>query len=220
MVPPSNGVSLCRLHDGGPMRPLACLCSFAPALALLAGCATVDSTIAVAHEKPIAAVHLSAAREVSVEAVRTAAATGTDRQGVKKNGFGQDTASIFTEPKPDQIVQQALAAELGRAGFNFGKGSPDAILVEIHQFFAEPEVGMFAGDVFAVVDATVSVTRGSGKVKRRFNGIGKVTTLVWSDGSYRDAYQLALQDFLGKCVPEIVKLFEAPRAQRDAPGSL
>ena len=51
-------------------------------------------------------------------------------------------------------------------------------------------------------------------------GIGKVTTLIWADGSYRDAYQLALQDFLGKCVPEIVRLFEAPRTQRDAPGSL
>lgn len=202
------------------MKSLVSLCSFASALAFLGGCATVDSTIAVAHEKPIAATRLSAAREVSVETVRTAAATGVDRQGVKKNGYGVDTANVFTDPKPDQIVQQALAAELGRAGFNVGKDSPNAIRVEIHQFFAEPEVGMFAGDVFALIDATVSVTRGSDKVKRRFNGIGKVTTMVWADGSFRDAYQLALQDFLGKCVPEIVKLFEAPRAQRDALGSL
>ena len=202
------------------MRLLTSLCSFASALALLGGCATVDSTIAVGHEKPIAATHLTAAREVSVETARTAAATGTDRQGVKKNSYGQDSASIFTEPKPDQIVQQALTAELGRAGFTVGKDSPNTIRVEIHQFFAEPEVGLFAGDVFAVVDATVSVNLGPGKVKRRFNGIGKVTTLIWADGSYRDAYQLALQDFLGKCVPEIVRLFEAPRTQRDAPGSL
>jgi len=202
------------------MRPLTSLCSFAAALALLGGCATVDSTIAVAHEKPIAATRLSAAREVSVETVRTAAATGIDRDGVKKNGFGQDSASIFTEPRPDRIVQQALAAELGRAGFNVGKSSANIIRVEIHQFFAEPEVGIFAGDVYAVVDATVSVGLEPSKMKRRFNGIGKVTTLVWADGSYQEAYQLALDDFLSKCVPEIVRLFEAPRAKRDAPGSL
>jgi uncharacterized lipoprotein YajG len=152
--------------------------------------------------------------------VRTVPARGIDREGVKKNGYGQDSASIFTEPKPDQIVQQALAAELASAGFNVGKGSPNLVRVEIHQFFIEPEVGFWAADVYAVVDATVSVTLEPGKMKRRFNGIGKVTTLVWADGSYREAFQLALQDFLGKCVPEIVRLFEAPRATRDAPGSM
>jgi uncharacterized lipoprotein YajG len=202
------------------MRLLTRLGSFASALAVLGGCATVDSTIAVAHERPIAAPHLSAAREVSVEAVRTVPATGIDRDGVKKNGYGQDSASIFTEPKPDQIVQQALAAELGRAGFNVGKGSPNLVRVEIHQFFLEPEVGIWAGDVYAVVDATISVTLEPSKMKRRFNGIGRVTTLIWTDGSYQEAFQLALRDFLGKCVPEIVRLFEAPRAKRDAPGSM
>ena len=202
------------------MRLLTRLGSFASALALLGGCATVDSTIAIAHERPIPATHLSTAREVSVETMRTVPATGIDREGVKKNGFGQDSASIFTEPKPDQIVQQALAAELGRAGFNVGKGSPNLVRVEIHQFFVEPEVGIWAGDVYAVVDATVSVSLEASKVKRRFNGIGKVTTLIWADGSYQEAFQLALQDFLGKCVPEIVRLFEAPSAKRDAAGSL
>ena len=202
------------------MRLLTRLGSFASALALLGGCATVDSTIAIAHERSIPATHLSTAREVSVETTRTVPATGIDREGVKKNGFGQDSASIFTEPKPDQIVQQALAAELGRAGFNVGKGSPNLVRVEIHQFFVEPEVGIWAGDVYAVVDATVSVSLEASKVKRRFNGIGKVTTLIWADGSYQEAFQLALQDFLGKCVPEIVRLFEAPSAKRDAAGSL
>src|SRR5205085_8997457 len=55
-----------------PMRLLTNLCSFASALALLGGCATIDSTIAVGHEKAIASTHLTAAREVSVETVRTA----------------------------------------------------------------------------------------------------------------------------------------------------
>jgi uncharacterized lipoprotein YajG len=196
------------------------LLSCASALVLLGGCATIDSTISVAHAKPIAATHLSSAHDVSVEAVRTPATAGTDRQGVKKNGYGHDSASIFTEPKPDQIVQLALASELTRAGFNVGKDSPNAIRVEIQQFFAEPEVGAFAGDVYAVVDATVWVALEPNKLKRRFVGIGKVTTLVWADDSYKTAFEFALQDFLGKCVPELVRLFDAPRAKRDAPGSL
>jgi hypothetical protein len=57
------------------------------------------------------------------------------------------------------------------------------VQVEIRQFFAEPEVGMWVADVYAVVDATVSVTLQPNKVKRRFSGIGKVTTLFWGDGS-------------------------------------
>ena len=202
------------------MRLATRLSSYASALALLGGCATIDSTIPVAHAKPIAATHLSAARDVSVEAVRTPATAGTDRQGVKKNGYGHDSASIFTEPKPDKIVQLALAEELSRAGFNIGKDSPNAIRVEIQQFFAEPEVGAFAGDVFAIVDATVLVGLEPNKLKRRFMGIGKVTTLVWADDSYKTAFELALQDFLGKCVPEIVHLFDAPPAKRDSSESL
>jgi len=208
------------LHGGDQMRLVNRL-SLGFALAFLGGCATIDSTIAVAHEKPIAATRLSTAREVSVETVRVAAATGIEREGVKKNGYGQDSANIFTDPKPDRIVQQALAAELGRAGFNVvSKGSPNLVQVEIRQFFTEPEVGIWAADVYAVVDATVSVTLQPNKVKRRFTGIGKVTSLVWGDGSYQEAFQLALQDFLGKCVPELVRLFDASRAQHDAPGSM
>ena len=190
-----------------------------PALALLGGCATVDSTIAVAHEKPIAATHLKVTREVSVETVRLAAAPGIEREGVKKNGYGQDSASIFTDPKPDRIVQQALVSELGRAGFNVGEASPNLIRVDIRQFFAEPEVGVWAADVYAVVDATVSVTLQANKVKRRFTGIGKITTMFWADGSYHDAFELALQDFFSKCVPELVRFFDAASPQRDG-GSM
>jgi uncharacterized lipoprotein YajG len=190
-------------------------------LAVLGGCAVIDSTIAVSHERPIATQHLSVARQVSVEAVRSAATGAIDREGVKKNGYGQESASVFTDPKPDRILQDALSAELSRAGFEVAKGSPNSISVDIHQFFTEPEVGVFAGDVYAVVDATISVNvEPTRRVKRRFKGIGKVTTLVWADGSYREAFQMALQDFLGKCVPEIVRLFEAPRPQREASGSM
>src|SRR5437016_3479481 len=78
----------------GAMRLATRLSSYASALALLGGCATIDSTIPVAHARPIAATHLSAARDVSVETVRTPATAGTDRQGVKKNGFGHASASI------------------------------------------------------------------------------------------------------------------------------
>jgi len=199
------------------LKPLSLLIS----LPLLSGCAVVDSTIAVSHERPIALTQLTAARDVSVETVQVPFASGIQREGVKKNGWGHESASIFTDPKPDSIVQQALSSELKRAGFNVvGKGSANLVQVEIRQFFAEPEVGMWAGDVYAVVDATVSVTLPQSKVKRRFTGIGKVTTMVWADGSFRDAFQIALQDFLGKCVPELVKYFEAPPVAREAAGRM
>ncbi len=168
-----------------------------------AGCAVMDSTIAINHDDPAVGARLASPRRFSLAAARSMRGDESAREGVKKNGFGMEGASILTDPKPDQIVSRALTVELRAAGFEIASGAPASIVVEIHQFFAEPEVGLFAGDVYAVVDATVTVALdGERTFKRRFTGIGKSTTLVF----YQKAIEGALNDFLTKSVPAIVTL--------------
>src|SRR2546421_12354597 len=124
------------------------------ALALLSGCAIIDSTISVQHEHPTATARLTRQRQISLTTTRS---NPEPRQGVKKNGYGSELASVYTDPKPEKLIRDALETELLQAGFTVGENSPGDVSVEIQNFFAEPEVGFFAGDVYAEVDAVVSV---------------------------------------------------------------
>src|SRR5258706_4675940 len=105
------------------------------ALGLLSGCAIIDSTIAVQHEKPTGSAHLTRQRQVSLETTRS---NPEPRQGVKKNGWGSELASVYTDPKPETIIREALEMELLSAGVTLGETSPGDVSVEIQNFFAAP----------------------------------------------------------------------------------
>ena len=74
-------------------------------------------------------------------------------------------------------MTRALTVELLAAGFDVTPGAPGSIALD-----------------------------GERKFKRRFTGLGKTTTLVWSDHFYQTAIVGALDDFLAKSVPAIVTL--------------
>jgi uncharacterized lipoprotein YajG len=180
----------------------------------LTGCATTDARISLRHSEAVTSTSLSAPRTVALGVIQAEAQLASPRQGVKKNGYGMDTANLYTDPAPTEHLRSALQVELTSAGFTVESVSNGpSITVELHQFFVEPEVGAWAADVFGVVDATVSVQHpGTGQTyRRRFKGIGKVRTLMWTNGIYREAYERALRDFLEKSVPEVVSLFERER---------
>ena len=173
------------------------------------GCALTDATIRVEHPRAITTAALSSGRTVSLFVRMPDVTLVENRQGVKKNGYATVTANVYTDPKPAQLVERALKVELERAGFTCQPGvQVPRIAVDLHQVFAEPEVGVWAGDVYSVVDATITVLVSETKAyKRRFKGIGKITTMLWTDEYYKQSYEMSLRDFLVKAVPEIVNLF-------------
>jgi hypothetical protein len=137
---------------------------------------------------------------------------GMYREGIRKNGYGGETANMFIEPKGPELLKKILTMELQNAGFEIVPKSANVDLpemeMEVLQIFMEPEVGFFAGDVVSVVDANVIVKVKNKSYRRRFKGIGETTTLVWTDGFYAISLKRSLEDFSKKSVPAIIKLIE------------
>jgi hypothetical protein len=110
--------------------------------------------------------------------------------GVKKNGYGMDSAYMFTKPKPQEWLTEAAKIELKGVGFNVeGENIDDPrIFFSVFQFFVEPDVGVWAADLTAVTILDVSVTLPrQGKIfQRRFVGESTDVEMVWLDSDFRD----------------------------------
>lgn len=135
---------------------------------------------------------------------------GIYREGIRKNGYGMETAHMFTNPKGPEILKKILTLELQNAGIEIVSKSDSSDLpqleIEVLKLFMEPEVGFFAGDVVTITDANIYLTINGKMYKRRFKGIGEVTTIAWTDLFYENSLQKSLADFTKKAVPEIITL--------------
>jgi hypothetical protein len=142
---------------------------------------------------------------------------GIFRQGIRKNGYGMETANMFTDPKGPEIIRNVVTLELQNAGFiisNTNTEKNPEIEIEVINLFMEPEVGFFAGDVITVTDVNITVIIKNKSFKRRFKGIGVSTTLLWTDYFYEVSLKASLQDFSKKAIPEIINLIESETNQR------
>jgi uncharacterized lipoprotein YajG len=184
------------------------------ALAISSGCAITDATIQV-MPKVGGTAKVAAPKTVLLGEI-TDSRKWKNREGTKKNGYGMELASIFVKPKAPDLVRTALAAELRAAGFEVLEASPASrehvvVDVSLTQLFTEVEVGLFAGDVYGVVDATVTVTLPSGgKYRRRFVGLGQRTTLIWTEGYFQESLELALTAFTRQSIAALVELLDGP----------
>jgi len=94
------------------------------------------------------------------------------------------------------------------------------VRVEIHQFFVEPEVGFWAADVYAVVDATVSVTLEPGKMKRRFQWDREGHHSRLGGWLVPGSLPARLARLPGQVCAGDRPIVRSARATRDAPGSM
>jgi len=132
--------------------------------------------------------------------------------GVKKNGYGMDTAYVFTNPKPQEWLAEAAKLEFKGVGLNVGGGNADdpSISIIADQFFVEPNVGFWGADLTAVTILDVSVTLPKqGKMfQRRFVGEDTSFEMAWLDSDFHDRLVKSAQLAFHEAAQETRKLID------------
>jgi len=133
--------------------------------------------------------------------------------GVKRNGYGHDTADVLMEPSPEPWLQKGLEAELERVGFSVvqqGGNADVALLLEVEQFFVEPGVSAFGIDTVGLLAAEVEVKipRTGAHLARLFVGVNQSTKLAVMASSLEDALLKAAHSCFRDVVIRLLELLE------------
>ncbi len=187
------------------------------ACSILFGCSFANSTIQPIYQHTEKLSEAKFSFPIYLAAVEDN--TNEDRQGIKKNDLGWESASIFTNPNPSILVRNALEIELSAVGFQVL--SPDAcvsndiakIYVKLEKYFVEPEVKLFLARICSVIQAEIILDLPQKKLRRRFKGLSSIyTPMFWytslpmeGDSIYTSALEKAMEDFTIKSIPSIVE---------------
>lgn len=184
---------------------------------LISNCAFSEGIIKLNYPKAVVDIKTKSKTTIAFERTTDSPIAYQDgllREGIRKNGYGMETAHMFTDPKGPELLKKVVTMELQNAGFDIvqekNNRNPE-IEIEVNKVFMEPEVGFFAGDVVTVVDAVIIVKINQKEFRRRFKGIGSVRTIAWIDKFYEESLSKSLEDFSRKAVPEIIKLIESEK---------
>ncbi len=188
------------------------------ALMLILSCAFVDRTAKVGMKRDVYTKQLSTSKTLYMGDVWEK--SPSLRQGIVKNGYGWETANVYTETSPVEFIKQTLAKELSRYGYRVidagkSKSKYPRISIEVFQAFCEPYLAWTYINYDAVVEVEITLEMGRGKAyKRRVKGIGRhratdscgMPKTLCIECNYEDSYAMALEDFVKKSVPAIAEM--------------
>ena len=128
--------------------------------------------------------------------------------GVKKNGYGSETARIYLSEDAKDWIQKALDQELKSAGFNVESiyhSNDIKITLNVMQFFVEPWVGFWTTDVIGKlkIEAVVQFPNNDMYYVRKFVSYDKTTTMAWPDGVLEERIINIAQENIPQIVKEI-----------------
>jgi hypothetical protein len=125
------------------------------------------------------------------------------KDGIKKNGPGWETASIFFEPDGSEILHNAFIIKLNNKYFNVNNYGKDLINIDIiiNQFFIEPFIDNYKMLLISVIDVDVIVRKNNRKYIRRFKSIKKDENSM--ELNYKNAVEDHLDTFTSQVVLEI-----------------
>jgi hypothetical protein len=90
-------------------------------ISIYLNCAFIDRTVKPLHVKAANMKKLKAKIPISINEIKiinTGSAENLSyRQGIVKNGYGMETANVFTDPPPSELLKNLLKFELSTAGF-------------------------------------------------------------------------------------------------------
>ena len=174
---------------------------------LLGGCAFTDQKVELEFQP----------RDVSEKAALgplyfsklSDARTDRSRVGVVKNGWGSETASVRTDQDLTILVSKAIVSELRNIGYqvstvdinrldvatDYSPGIP-MVSGNLSKLFAEPIVGLWAGDVTGEIQLTLEVKKNNKVQSKTYKASEKVTVMVWTASSYKEALEKTLQALL------------------------
>lgn len=131
------------------------------------------------------------------------------KDGIKKNGPGWETASIFFDPSGSEILCNAFHSEFVQKGYNVlhhNLNSDIYIEIFVNQFFVEPYHEHFDMFLISVIDADVIVKINKRSYKRRFKNIKKDNSL-W-EINYKKSIENNLESFTSQVVLEVDDLIK------------
>lgn len=166
-----------------------------PAMCLCSACAIANATFEPDYDPVIAGCDAGGKSVVLTPPADER--TEKHRVGVKKNGYGHESASLFFDVGERGVpgwVSDALAAELTASGIEVEKdrvtpapGSP-AVTVVVRQFYVEPQLGGFGGDIWGQVVIRLEVAFADGtRYERVFKGEERTAWFWGTDGEYEGA---------------------------------
>lgn len=128
--------------------------------------------------------------------------------GIKKNGYGWETAKIFLEPDGLEILQKTINNEFSSSGYKVVEKKAENVLVItiiINQFFLEPELQILETNVISIIDAEVLVIIDKKHYKRRFKSMYSLKAIYW-ENKYEIPIKANIDLFSKKVVSEIDNL--------------
>ena len=175
--------------------------NFIPAILLLsAGCAYVPERVEVSYRPPVQVEKIPAATAIAVAVQVVDVRREGKPVGRKKNGKGNETASIYLSNDIIEEVSYALNTELFHRGFSLNEGER-LVQVEVQKFYNEFKQGFFGSRGVAELLLAVSVTRSDGTItySKMIFGIGE-NDHVWihSGNNARRGLEGALNDAIKK----------------------
>ncbi|OPY06706.1 MAG: hypothetical protein A4E66_02145 [Syntrophus sp. PtaB.Bin001] len=126
--------------------------------------------------------------------------------GVKKNGYGFETARIYMAENVEDWLKKAFDKELKSAGLdvvNSQNNNAIKITLDVRQIFVEPWVGFWSCDVIGILKIEVKLDSPNkdSYFIRKFVTYDKLTTIVWLDSMH----ETRIINVVQKTIPEIVK---------------
>ena len=139
----------------------------------------------------------------------------TNRCGVQKGGYGNETATAVCQGDPAEWIATLLARELQAAGFTVLPSEAgardtalkvDGVLLKI---FVEPVVGFWSTTVESDFNVKLIATSKTGlQAERTFFAKGEKTSIIWPQGIFNDSVAHGSRDLVSKMVHAILELMK------------
>jgi hypothetical protein len=167
-------------------------------LFLVTSCALTNIHMNKTHEPKLKKTVLNKAIYIEVDY------KPSKKVGVKKGGYGNETAEVYLDKAQSDWLKEALTAEFSAYGYEvLLKPNPRTphLKVSINQLFVEPDVGFWAAKMVAICDLDVSLqTKDKKSYRRNFVELEESTELVWTDNDFITRFTGAVDNTLSSVV--------------------
>lgn len=184
-------------------------------LAMLSGCALEDVRLKPPTSGLKTPIPGGNQRQVIVAVPFADARQITNRCGMQKGGYGNETANALCQGEPAQWIAAFLASELKASGFSVlpaEEGARDSALkVEgvLLKIFAEPVVGFWSTTVETDLNVKLVATSRTGlRAERTFFVKGELTSVIWTQGIFNDSLEDGTRALLARMVEAILDLMK------------
>lgn len=124
----------------------------------LQACAFTDATLPVSHDPeanavgPISELSKLYFQSPEIDDSRMV----KERIGWKKNGYGQQTADIYTEAPVDKIIEDAIIDAIGDNGHSIEEGAPLKVTGTVNRFWFEVDTNFWTVEFIGDVQCTIN----------------------------------------------------------------